>query len=132
MRYHFIFNSNDFTCKVYDGICHTSVFQCEMRDTAVNGPGFERWGRCPRGAYTLGAPVAVDEPSMGLWFIPVLDVPSRSGIGIHGGGSGLSDPFAARQGWVVTHGCLRVQNEDLSKLVDYVRQGQTILTVEGP
>lgn len=37
----------------------------------------------------------------------------RAGIGWHGGGSGLPAPRAPRQGWQVTHGCLRSQNEDL-------------------
>ena len=31
---------------------------------------------------------------------------------IHGGGSGLADPFAPYQGWVPTYGCLRMQNAD--------------------
>ena len=34
------------------------------------------------------------------------------GRDIHGGGSGLPDPFALRQGWQPTLGCLRMQNGD--------------------
>jgi hypothetical protein len=35
---------------------------------------------------------------------------------IHGGGSGLPDPMAPRQGWVPTYGCARGQNEDVINL----------------
>jgi RHS repeat-associated protein len=38
------------------------------------------------------------------------------GRAIHGGGSGLSDPFAPRQGWVPTFGCTRGQNEDIHRI----------------
>ncbi|MDD0815431.1 RHS domain-containing protein [Curvibacter sp. HBC28] len=37
---------------------------------------------------------------------------------IHGGGTGLKDPFAARQGWNPTLGCTRAQNEDVIKLCE--------------
>ncbi len=57
---------------------------------------------------------------------------------IHGGGSGLSEPLAARQGWNPTLGCTRAQNEDVKSLcerseqfkennpnssIDYIRNG---------
>ncbi len=35
---------------------------------------------------------------------------------IHGGGSGLSDPWAPQQGWKPTEGCTRAQNEDVDQL----------------
>lgn len=35
---------------------------------------------------------------------------------IHGGGSGLSDPWAPQQGWKPTKGCTRAQNEDVDNL----------------
>jgi RHS repeat-associated protein len=35
---------------------------------------------------------------------------------VHGGGTGLKDPRAARQGWKPTLGCTRAQNEDVEKL----------------
>lgn len=58
---------------------------------------------------------------------------------IHGGGSGLKDPFANRQGWNPTLGCTRAQNEDVKTLcekseqfkndnpqksIDYIRNGE--------
>lgn len=39
------------------------------------------------------------------------------GIGWHGGGTGLPDPLAPRQGWAHTLGCLRSQNIDLVEKV---------------
>lgn len=35
---------------------------------------------------------------------------------IHGGGSGLSDPWEPQQGWKPTEGCTRAQNEDVDNL----------------
>ena len=35
---------------------------------------------------------------------------------VHGGGTGLSQPLAPRQGWRPTLGCTRAQNEDVEKL----------------
>jgi RHS repeat-associated protein len=35
---------------------------------------------------------------------------------IHGGGSGLSDPWEPQQGWKPTEGCTRAQNEDVENL----------------
>ena len=131
MRYHLIFDSEYQTCKVYNG-GGVLLLKVPMHDKAVNGPGFERWGRCPRGVFPLGEPVRVDVPSMGLWFIPVLNTPGRAGIGIHGGGTGLPDPFAPLQGWEETHGCLRAQNEDLERLVQMATGGGCLLSVEGP
>ena len=35
---------------------------------------------------------------------------------IHGGGSGLADPWDPEQGWKPTEGCTRAQNEDVDNL----------------
>ena len=40
---------------------------------------------------------------------------------LHGGGSDLPNPLAPRQGWYPTHGCTRMQNEDIQDLVNKVR-----------
>lgn len=79
-----------------------------------NGAGQER--EClPNGNYTVSA----DYPGMdlaaeqgaayGTFYIHTGDSRYRD---IHGGGSGLADPFAPYQGWVPTYGCLRMQNAD--------------------
>lgn len=39
---------------------------------------------------------------------------------VHGGGSGLPDPYAPEQGWKPTEGCTRAQNEDVEALCDAV------------
>lgn len=130
---HLVFSSETLRCKAFDA--HgTLLFECEMHDAAVNGPGFGFRGRCPRGCYPLGTPVPKNDPGFGYWFIPVLDVPNREGIGIHSGGSDLAHPFAPHQGWEVTLGCLRVQGADLDKLVDLVHgyPGNAKITVSGP
>ena len=43
------------------------------------------------------------------------------GRDIHGGGSSCEDPYAPRQGWFVTYGCLRMQNEDIEALSRLIR-----------
>lgn len=85
----------------------------------------------PNGNYTVSA----DYPGMdlaaeqgaayGTFYIHTGDYRYRD---IHGGGSGLSDPFAPYQGWVPTYGCLRMQNtdgEELSRMI--INAGNSIL-----
>ena len=99
--------------------------------------------KCPPGAmYVVGKPqqqaerlpdgtvkiLADDAQAYGFWFTPINDDPNgdmklhgRDGIGFHGGGSGLPDPFADNQGWVSTYGCIRLQNVDNAQLVDSIQ-----------
>ena len=133
---HLEFDSATETCKIYQsgGVIVRTI---PMHDWAVR-TGFGRWGRCPRGTYRLGHPVDTDHPALGFHFTPLIGVPGRQGIGIHGGGSGLADSFAPEQGWVPTHGCLRVQNADNDALVALIRHeyqhgtGDCWITVVGP
>jgi len=46
------------------------------------------------------------------------------GRDIHGGGTGLPDPMADRQGWKPTLGCTRGQNEDVINLGNAITQFQ--------
>ena len=81
----------------------------------------------PPGEFLLGNPSRRGTVPFGDWFIPLLDYGAhhamrdhrRSGIGLHGGGSGLTHPFAPQQSppWVPTHGCWRLLNRDLARLV---------------
>jgi len=41
----------------------------------------------------------------------------RSDLRMHGGGSDVHDPYEAEQGWEGTHGCVRMQNEDVNSLI---------------
>ena len=40
---------------------------------------------------------------------------------IHGGGYGLENPLAAKQGWQPTHGCTRMQNDDLTDFANSIK-----------
>lgn len=131
MDFHLVFDSDTEMCKVYNSSGELQ-FKCEMHDRAVNGPGFGHFGRCPRGTFDLGHPVRVDCPSMGHYFTPLEGTGDRAGIGIHGGGTGLQNPMGEDQGWVPTHGCLRVQNKDNVTLVaNYLGKGKCKISVEG-
>ena len=141
---HWLFDSSTRTLKMFvlgGGLS----YRCECRDKATGGPEFGHNGRCPRGEFVLGDPIAKDEPAFGPFFIPIEDAPGhsamadhgRAGIGLHGGGSGLDHPEAPFQGWVPTHGCLRVQNGALLHIVALVNAchaagGIARLTVTGP
>lgn len=135
---HFTFSDSQKTLKCFDS-AHKLRYTLECRNDTVN-EGYGHNGKCPPGQYILGEPVFVNSISFGEWFIPLHDpegnwIPEGRGeIGIHGGGSGLADPFAPRQGWVITLGCLRMQNEDLAKVADsvnytYEHGGTPYLTV---
>jgi hypothetical protein len=83
-------------------------------------------GKCPPGDYYLGAPQPCAPPQSdvnvpyGEWFTGLVDAFSiwplhddRMAIGVHGGGTGApGGSFAPLQGWVVTDGCIRLQNQD--------------------
>lgn len=114
----------------------------ECHDVGVNdanvGAGSDVYGhlcKCPPGLrYTLGAPQALNpgEAPYGYYFTPIYDDPAgdmakhgRAGIGIHGGGSDLPDPFEPRQGWEYTFGCLRLQNIDNAQFAESVRYVQS-------
>jgi hypothetical protein len=108
---------------------HHEVMHCEARNRTVVDGQYGHNGNCPPGEFLLGAPVARGTVAFGAYFMALLDYPphkamaewGRSGIGIHGGGTGLPFPFADRQGWQITHGCWRLQNDDLWRLVRRVQ-----------
>lgn len=102
----------------------------EARCFGSNGPGWDRKdGDTPPGEYEIGPvdPIPESDPerdAYGPYFLTLLDIHGdeakyhRAGVGIHGGGTGLPGAFTApHQGWEVTHGCIRLQNSDLRKLV---------------
>ena len=59
--------------------------------------------------------------SFGTFYISTGDKRARD---IHGGGAGLVDPWAKRQGWVPTYGCLRMQNDDGEELARLILEAQ--------
>ncbi len=50
-----------------------------------------------------------------------IDTGDPRGRDIHGGGFCSDSPLVGRQGWCVTLGCTRAQNEDLQELVSRLR-----------
>ena len=67
-------------------------------------------------------------PAYGNFYITTHDPRARD---VHGGGSGLPDPYADYQGWIPTYGCLRMQNADGVELSKMIIEGgnNVVLTV---
>ena len=129
---HLLFDDPKDQAKLFSGN-GVLVWRFEMQNSTVNKGTFGRYGSCPRGDFLLGPPVNAHDPRFGYHFTPVRDYNGhhqmskygRRGIGIHGGGSSLDDPFAPEQGWARTLGCLRVQNNANARLVNgYIRPTQ--------
>lgn len=116
-------------------------WEIPARGYGANGPGW--WmtgGDTPPGRYRVGKihPISADDPqanAFGPYFLDLIELEGqemrhgRAGIGIHGGGSGLADPRAPFQGWKITHGCVRVQNDHLLRVVNtvlWVRKQQSL------
>jgi hypothetical protein len=147
---HLVFDGPTSLLKMYtrDGPTVTLKHMVPCHDVGVNdGTLVDPYGskcKCPPGTYFVGAPMACatrnadnsvtennnDDAAYGCWFTPLSDNPTdpefqkhgRSGVGIHGGGSDLPDPFAFHQGWEWTYGCLRLQNSDNENtLVPFVK-----------
>ncbi len=106
-----------------DSAAVAALYDCH--DDFVAGKNDEDQPRAslPDGDYTVSAEepgqsaAEANGPAYGTFYIKTGDPRGRD---IHGGGSGLNDPFAPRQGWVPTYGCLRMQNvdgEELSRLI---------------
>lgn len=140
---HFVFDDTHNRVQCWNA-AHENIWKAEMRNSTVNNGTFGHYGNCPRGLFLLGSTVAKKEPAFGFHFTPVLDFGpnkamaqfGRQGVGVHGGGSGLPHWDAPAQGWVVTHGCLRLQNsanEQFVKLVHdaHAAGGKCYLTVLG-
>jgi hypothetical protein len=94
-------------------------FECRADFFATSAGGTATHEELPDGNYILNAeePPAENNSGYGTFYISTGD---NRGRDIHGGGSDTEDPFADRQGWEPTYGCLRMQNEDgqaLSRLI---------------
>lgn len=87
-------------------------------------------GDTPPGLYRIGV-ITETQPwengatwaSFGKWFLDLEGLErneekyGRGGCGIHGGGSALPYPMADYQALVVTHGCIRMHNAHLDKVL---------------
>jgi hypothetical protein len=123
---HLVLNARSRLLKCYDVRGHLR-WSVMARGEGVAGPGWTMpYGDTPPGLYRCGEcrPTLPEDPasvheSYGPWFIYLLDEEPRArgghtGIGIHGGrdttpGGRPSHPGAL----AMTHGCIRVDNEDL-------------------
>lgn len=125
----------------------TLLLECEAHNVTTNNAGAfsEHNAPCPPGQYLLGPPVEKNTVPFGKYFLLLADYDGhhtmaengRSGVGLHGGGSGQPDPFAPHQGWTVTHGCWRLANASLEQLVSLLRPlrasgGRCFVTVATP
>lgn len=83
-------------------------------EDGINEAGEPR-ASLPDGFYTCSAEQPGEQygRAYGTFYINTGDPRGRD---IHGGGSSLPDPYASRQGWLCTYGCLRMQNEDGEEL----------------
>lgn len=129
---HFVVNALTNRLKCFDGSGRLK-WSIEARCIGSAGNYDVVQGDTPPGLYKCDTPDDVletegDSSAFGPWFVPLIEMENqltsrgRAGVGVHGGGSGLKDPFRAlKQGWVVTHGCIRLQNEDLTRFVTTVR-----------
>jgi len=143
---HFTFSRFSNRLKGFD---HTGklLINVEARNRTTRDGQLYHDGNCPAGVFLLGEPVPKHQAAFGPWFVGLNDWAEchvmrayrRSGIGIHGGGSGLPDPFAPHQSppWIVTHGCIRLINQDLEEVVHLIRSshgagGKCYLTVDPP
>lgn len=143
---HLMIDADHKTLKVYSGI-GTLFATYEAHCYGTNGPGWHvTGGDTPPGDYRIRSVESIpstdfQRDAFGPYFMALDDISGnetnagRAGVGIHGGGTGLPGAYTAkRQGWEVTHGCVRLQNEDLRALVKYVQachhdDGQAYLTV---
>lgn len=112
-RLEFVRSENKITYFANDG--NTYPYECRWDfEEGYNEEGQPRES-LPVGSYTANAeqPPTDYGPAYGTFYINTTDCRSRV---IHGGGSSLPDPYAPRQGWLCTYGCLRMQNEDGEQL----------------
>lgn len=143
---HFLFSRTTNRLKAFDAKGR-QLLDVECRNRTVRDGQLGHWGNCPPGCFLLDEPRPKNAAAFGTWFVGLKDWEEcramaayrRSGIGLHGGGSGLPNPFAPRQSppFIPTHGCLRTANIDLAEVVHLIRGsqgvgGQCYITVEKP
>lgn len=85
-------------------------YMIEARCEGVGGSCEYRYGATPPGLYKCGSPemIPLSDPesaSYGPWFVDLIEQQNqersrgRAGVGVHGGGGGLSNPYASRPEW---------------------------------
>ena len=112
------------------------------------GGGYDnKFGNTPPGLYkcvsvlqSTSRDTTEDWNAYGPWYVYLEEMEDqersrhRDGVGMHGGGSKSPTPLALKQGFYKTKGCVRLQNEDLPRLINTIRyahskNGKVFLTV---
>lgn len=114
------------------GLNKVTVFSNEMefyaQYEAKNAVTRDSNGQFPAGEYYFGdprGPRGTTNRTTGNWFIPILNVPGRQDMGLHGGGSCAgTQAFDDRQPWCSTLGCIRMQNEDVEIIAGLIEWEQ--------
>lgn len=140
---HIVVNGESKNLVAYQRDGH-QVLRCPARCYGQHNNWRAPNGDTPPGLYRVGQLYnTTGEAAYGEWCVDLEDLEGqetnngRAGISLHGGGSGLANPFAPYQGWQATHGCIRTQNADLEKIVELIRDarkrgGTVYLTVVYP
>lgn len=107
------------------------IGEWECRDDFIEG--YNEYGQpresLPNGTYENIKAEITDGcygPAYGTFYITTGDYRGRD---IHGGGSGLDDPYDSYQGWVPTYGCLRMQNADGEELAQMIIDNEEPVTL---
>ena len=97
-------------------------------EEGYNDEGLPR-AKLPNGNYWVKAEITHGKygPAYGTFYITTGDPRARD---IHGGGSGLPFPYAPRQGWLPTYGCLRMQNEDGEEVSKWIEDNGNNMLLE--
>jgi hypothetical protein len=126
--YHMVVDAASGNAKMYE---YSSGKLLWTKPCLATGQRYEFWkysGDTPPGVYYLGdvyddAAKKTMERAYGWVTFDMVDCEGRedgndrSGICLHGGGSGAPDPFAPYQQLLPTYGCLRMYNQDLYDFV---------------
>ena len=125
---HFVVSKSAQSLKLFNSHGNKE-WECEARCWGQHRDWRSTNGDTPPGLYRIGTIYDTSgETPYGRWCIDLEDLENqetgngRGGISLHGGGSGLPSPFSPHQGWVNAHGCVRVQNVDLERIVAMVKK----------
>lgn len=125
---HFVVSKDSQFLKLFDST-GKKTWGCEARCWGQHGDWQSTNGDTPPGLYEVGVIYdTTGQRAYGRWCVDLIDLQNqetgngRAGISLHGGGSGLPSPFAPKQGWVNTHGCIRVQNAELEQIVSMLKR----------
>jgi len=110
----------------WDAANNTTIPDGDPCTVGSNGPA-------PNGEWPINGPIVDtgDSRSYGPHFIPVgdagdgddrNDIARQRGIGVHGGREGETDSQGRTGHEYNTRGCIRMENDDVDELVDWMRE----------